>query len=277
MKVGLAKSLEQVLRCIDSWVLGPWCDYLLITNLFQNLRHECSTDRYRSVFILSGGAAMNPDQMEIFFKRLFALKVPKATWSCIEQTRLVWNYGRYQPLLHYRIGIETNSSIVLCPAASQVIIFMVLLISWMEDPAIVNKKDIQVIEYFAGVARIAQVSERRGYQSVAYDLDFGKRVSEKSGKRNPLDLNSNAGFVLAVKLILRCRFNELVAVFAVCCSSFVPVNRGTGRRDLLVPEGDENVPSVRRSNKLLSRRLGIILYLIFYDFNSIFPSKYGRS
>ena len=139
--------------------------------------------------------------------------------------------------------------------AAQVIIFLVLLISWMEDPAVVTKKDIQVLDYFAGAARITQLSERMGYQAVAYDLEYGKRVSAKKGKRNPFDLNSNAGFVLAVKLILRCSFNDLVAVFAVCCSSFVPVNRGTGHRDLLVPEGDENVPSVRRSNKLLSRIL----------------------
>ncbi len=119
----------------------------------------------------------------------------------------------------------------------------------------VNKKNIQVIEFFAGVARIAQVSERVGYQSVAYDLEYGKGIAKKKGKRNAMDLNSNAGFVLAVKLILRGSFDELVAIFAVCCSSFVPVNRGTGSRDILVPEGNEHVVSVRRSNKLLSRRL----------------------
>ena len=118
-----------------------------------------------------------------------------------------------------------------------------------------TKKDIQVLEYFAGVARITQLSERMGYQAVAYDLEYGKRVNAITGKRNPFDLKSNAGFVLTVKLISRCSFNDLVAVFAVCCPSFVPINRGTGHRDLLVPEGDENVPSVRRSNKLLSRIL----------------------
>ena len=140
----------------------------------------------------------------------------------------------------------------------QVIILLVLLVSWMDDPSpeiAKPKQEIQVIEYFAGCGRIAYMAERVGYQSVGYDLDYGKKSASKSGKRNPLDLNSNAGFCLAIKLILRSSFNNLIAVFAVCCSSFVPVNRGTGGRDLLVPEGDEGIPSVRRSNKLLARML----------------------
>eukprot|EP00438_Fugacium_kawagutii_P024494 Skav231612 [mRNA] locus=scaffold2184:20994:21915:- [translate_table: standard] len=122
----------------------------------------------------------------------------------------------------------------------KVIILLVLLISWMEDPAVDTKQDIQVIEYFAGAGRIAQLSERVGYRAVGYDLEYGKKAAHRSGKRNPLDLNSNAGMVLAIKLILRSSFNDLVGLFAVCCSSFVPINRGTGDRDILVPEGIQN-------------------------------------
>ena len=141
---------------------------------------------------------------------------------------------------------------------AQVVILLVLLISWMEDPDpkdVAVKTEIQVLEYFAGVGRIAQLSEKIGYVSCGFDLDYGKQSSKRSGRRNPLDLNSSAGFILAVKLILRSKFNDLVAIFAVCCSSFVPINRATGSRDILVPEGNENIPSVRKSNKLLSRKL----------------------
>lgn len=119
------------------------------------------------------------------------------------------------------------------------------------------KEDIQVIEYFAGVARIAQISEYVGYTAVAYDIDYGSGRAKETGKRSAMDLNSSAGLVLAIKLILRASFNELVCVFAVCCSSWVPVNRGTGSRDILAPLGDETVPSVRKSNKLTSRNLGV--------------------
>lgn len=142
-------------------------------------------------------------------------------------------------------------------ARPEVIIMRTLLVSWMEEPE-GCKQNIQVIEYFAGVARITQMADRLGYQSVAYDLEFGRKKAATSGRRNPLDLNSNAGMVLAIKQILRGSWNDLVGVFALCCSSFVPINRGTGARDLLVPEGDENIPSVRRSNKLLSRKLVLL-------------------
>ncbi len=133
----------------------------------------------------------------------------------------------------------------------KVVILLVLLISWMEDSSSA-KDDIEVIEYFAGVGRIAILSQYVGYRSVAYDMDYAKA---RPGKRSPMDLNSPAGLVLAIKLLLRCRFNKFIAVFATCCSSWVPVNRGTGFRDILVPEGDERVVSVRKSNKLVSRNL----------------------
>lgn len=124
----------------------------------------------------------------------------------------------------------------------------------MDDEEFV-KKDFEVIEYFAGCGRIALLSHYVGYQTAAYDLDYGSFKASQCGRKNSLDLNSNAGFCLAIKLILRSQFNQLIAIFAICCSSFVPVNRGTGQRDLLVAEGDENIPSVRKSNKLLSRNL----------------------
>ena len=128
----------------------------------------------------------------------------------------------------------------------------------MEDPPkhAGQQDEIEFIEYFSGVGRVAKVASYVGYRSVGYDMVNGVETSRQSGRRNPLDLNSNAGLVLAIKLILRCKFNALVALFAICCSSFVPVNRGTGSRDIMVPQGDENVVSVRKSNKLLSRKLG---------------------
>lgn len=126
----------------------------------------------------------------------------------------------------------------------------------MEDPKDI-KSDYQFIEYFAGVGRVARVAHHVGYKSAAYDLDYGSSQARTSGRPNAMNLNSNAGLVLAIKLILRGRFNELIAMYAVCCSSFVPVNRGTGHRAILIPEGDESVVSVRKANKLVSRNLGL--------------------
>ena len=134
----------------------------------------------------------------------------------------------------------------------KVIILLILLVSWMDDD--IEKSDIQVIEFFSGVGRVSQMAEGAGYTSVAYDMDYVK--PRRFGKRSAMDLNSNAGLVLAIKLILHGKFEEIYAHFATCCGSWTPVNRGTGDRSVLVPEGNEEVVSVRKSNKLVSRILG---------------------
>lgn len=231
-------------------------------------------------------ASMGPDELEVFFKRMFALKVPKDPWldlhiTCRYHIKFIsYNFLSYgldylQVMNFFHLDTQTFISWLvlnrisksLVGLKSKVIIFLVLLVSWMEDENNV-KSNFQVIEYFAGVGRIAQVAHRKGYQSVAFDLTYGEERAARVGKRSPMDINSNAGFVLAIKMILRSEFNSAVGIFAVLCSSFVPVNRGTGSRDIMIPEGNENVVSVRKSNKLLSRLLGSWSYLYFIFFQN---------
>ena len=56
---------------------------------------------------------------------------------------------------------------------------------------------------------------------------------------------------LAIHLLL-CS-DSVAAFYAVVCSSWVPVNRGSTLRDILTPLGNEDYPSVRRGNKLTAR------------------------
>ena len=135
---------------------------------------------------------------------------------------------------------------------AQVMILLVLLVSWIPDEGDINH-GYGMIEFFSGVGRVAQMAELVGLSAVAYDLEYSR---PRVGKRRSMDLNSNAGLVLGIKLIWQSRFNEVISLFATCCSSWVPVNRGTGWRDILVPLGNEQVASVRKSNKLVSRCLG---------------------
>lgn len=160
---------------------------------------------------------------------------------------------RRSPTILFFFAFALYLEYIISTLLPKVLILLVLLISWMEDPSWAVQ-DIQVIEYFAGCSRVAQLSEYLGFKSVPYEIEFDQK-SQWRAKRSSMDLNSSAGLVLAVKLILRGRFNELISLFATCCGSFVPVNRGTGSRDLLVPLGNNNVPSVRKSNKLMSRKL----------------------
>ena len=60
---------------------------------------------------------------------------------------------------------------------------------------------------------------------------------------------------LGIHLILSSDFENFAAFFAVVCSTWVPVNRGTGMRSILTPLGNEDFLSIRKSNKMTSRRL----------------------
>lgn len=58
---------------------------------------------------------------------------------------------------------------------------------------------------------------------------------------------------LAIALVLAGRFSEMLAVLAVVCSTWSPVNMATSQRDALVPWGATYFPSVRAANKMTSR------------------------
>lgn len=73
-----------------------------------------------------------------------------------------------------------------------------LLVWWMDIPGRHPTEPYQVIEFFAGVGRIASLAKHCGYKSAAVDLTYGQDVGASLGKRSPMDLNSNAGMVFRV-------------------------------------------------------------------------------
>jgi len=68
--------------------------------------------------------------------------------------------------------------------------------------------DYQVLEFFAGVGRIASIAKVHGYHAVPIDLTYGEKVGKKLGKRSPMDLNSNAGMVFQVCIVKGCIFSS---------------------------------------------------------------------
>lgn len=72
-----------------------------------------------------------------------------------------------------------------------------LLLTWWQDfekPS----QPYEVIEYFAGVGRIAAVSKFTHLKSAAVDLEYGKTFVSKRGPRKsrpPMDINSDAGLL----------------------------------------------------------------------------------
>lgn len=78
------------------------------------------------------------------------------------------------------------------------VVLLVLLVWWMDIPGRHPTEPYQVIEFFAGVGRIASLAKHCGYKSAAVDLTYGQDVGASLGKRSPMDLNSNAGMVFRV-------------------------------------------------------------------------------
>lgn len=58
--------------------------------------------------------------------------------------------------------------------------------------------------------------------------------------------------------ILNCRFENLLALAGVVCSTWVAVNAGTSQRDVLSPMGCITYPSVSAANRMVSRTQGLI-------------------
>ena len=85
---------------------------------------------------------------------------------------------------------------------AQVFIPLTILINFLELPdwELGQNSDLQVVELFSGVARIAQLASWLGYRTRAYDLSYlavRNPYKRKRGKmpRSPMDLNGSAGLV----------------------------------------------------------------------------------
>lgn len=76
----------------------------------------------------------------------------------------------------------------------EVVIFLVLLVWWLDIPKNYDAP-YQVIEYFAGVGRIAKLAQHVGYKAARVDIEYSKAVGQRLRKRSPMDLNSDAGLV----------------------------------------------------------------------------------
>ena len=69
---------------------------------------------------------------------------------------------------------------------------------------------------------------------------------------------------LAIRVLLSSDWETICAFFAVVCSSWVPVNRGSTQRTIMTPLGNEQFPQVRKSNKLTARRMFVSVWFSLY-------------
>ena len=79
--------------------------------------------------------------------------------------------------------------------STKVVVLLVLLVWWLDIP---KHHDYQVVEYFAGVGRIAALAKLCGFTTAAVDIDYSRELGKRMGRRAPMDLNGNAGLVFQV-------------------------------------------------------------------------------
>lgn len=90
-----------------------------------------------------------------------------------------------EPFLGWGIGFY---SAVAVPA-SQALITVILLISWLEPGLFQFQNRWDVVDTFAGAGRIARLARMSGQAAVALDLQYHP-------KSHVFDINENGGFVL---------------------------------------------------------------------------------
>ena len=58
---------------------------------------------------------------------------------------------------------------------------------------------------------------------------------------------------LCIHLLLNGKFNEMVSIWGIKCSSWVSINKATSGRDFFMPMGNPMQPSVEAANLMVSR------------------------
>ncbi len=75
---------------------------------------------------------------------------------------------------------------------------IVLMVSWLSFFDLGNSHQYSCLEFFAGVGRIARLSDARGYHAACYDVLYDPGVQETkrtSENKSCMDFSSDAGFL----------------------------------------------------------------------------------
>ena len=113
---------------------------------------------------------------------------------------------------------------------------------------IVNR-NLDLLDLFAGVARITNWAIKGGLNAIAMDKTYGDHM-------NMLDPK---GLALTILLILRIKVGGLVAA-GPQCSSWVWINRSVTKRTTAKPMGCTSIESVRDGN-LVNKAMALICYI----------------
>ena len=123
-----------------------------------------------------------------------------------------------------------------------------------------DMQELDGVEFFAGCHILTRCVRSHGYKFAAMDQQFWKhyknsrrRLQKKMPRTNFFNLLTAGGFISAIIAILSCQPGHFLAVFAITCSTWVSMSKGSTGRTFLAPRGLLTAPSVKAANVLASR------------------------
>lgn len=138
--------------------------------------------------------ALSPEHFDVVINRLMTLQLPTVT--CPQKLKLEWGIHVKQVLPVPWLPATTTSSL------AEDFIWLVIFVQFFDfGGAGETLENIQVLELFSGVARVAKTATRCGYSSRAYDILYDRDHKRKfrfsthnqRKKRSFMDLNGAAG------------------------------------------------------------------------------------
>lgn len=80
------------------------------------------------------------------------------------------------------------------PSFPKAFILLILATSWLNLEGF--DKEIEILELFAGQARLTRLSKSLGFGTAAHDIDYDPLPRVDKSKKSAMDINGSAGFVL---------------------------------------------------------------------------------
>ena len=139
---------------------------------------------------------MKQHHIDLALRRLVKFSAPKETELNRKLNQFV------VPVAH------VSGACVPCVPISKAFILLILACSWLQLPP--PEQEVQVLELFAGQARLTRLAKSLGFGTAAHDIQFDKAASSGDADRSATDINESAGFVFLVHLILNAESKTLV-------------------------------------------------------------------
>jgi len=94
---------------------------------------------------------------------------------------------------------------------------VVILVAFLDVPLWESNQDLDVVELFAGVARISRLASWSGLRARAYDITYTpvrhpQKIKRGKFRRSPMDLNGAAGFAFLGFFLYPLHFHSQISL-----------------------------------------------------------------